>query len=143
MALSRSPKPFVAALGVTLWLASMASAHGAPHHRRPHIDRSARAQTGRASYEGHGDTGKKTASGARFRPTQMTAASRTLPLGTKAKVTDAATGRSVDVTVTDRGPFAKHRILDVSPRAADQLGMKEKGTATVKVQPLQEPRKPG
>lgn len=106
---------------------------------RPHIDRSGRPQTGRASFYGHDDAGKPTASGARFAPQRLTAASRTLPLGTKAKVTNLTNGKSVDVTVTDRGPYAKKRILDVSPKAATQLGLKKKGVATVQVQPLREP----
>jgi rare lipoprotein A len=70
----------------------------------------------------------------------MTAANRTLPLGTKAKVTDADTGKPVAVTVPDCGPFAKDRILAVSPRAADEFGMKDEGSAKVTVQPIAIPR---
>jgi rare lipoprotein A len=66
----------------------------------------------------------------------MTAASRTLPLGTVAKVTNQKTGQSVAVEVNDRGPYAKGRILDVSEKAATRLGMKHDGVAPVKVQPL-------
>lgn len=97
------------------------------------------AQTGVASYYGAEFAGKATASGEPHRPQAMTAASPTLPLGTAAKVTNAETGRSVAVEVNDRGPYAKGRILDVSPRAAERLGMKEEGVARVVVQPLPEP----
>jgi len=140
MACSRTLTRLVAAFGAMLWLGWVAPAQAAAHRHHPHIDRSGRPRTGRASYYARKDAGKKTASGAAFAPRQMTAASRTLPLGTKAKVTDADTGKSVAVTVTDRGPFAKNRILDVSPRAADELGMKDKGAAKVTVQPIELPR---
>jgi len=72
----------------------------------------------------------------------MTAASPSLPLGTKAKVTNARNGKSVQVTVTDRGPYAKNRILDVSPMAARRLGMKTKGVAPVTVKPVHLPGGP-
>ncbi|WP_207801781.1 septal ring lytic transglycosylase RlpA family protein [Phenylobacterium hankyongense] len=116
--------------------AAAAEARAPP--QRPEV--AAKPQTGKASYYGTHDAGEKTASGARFAPDKMTAASPTLPLGTKAKVTNAETGKSVHVTVTDRGPYAKNRILDVTPKAAKQLGMKESGVSTVKVQPLHVPR---
>ena len=57
----------------------------------------------------------------------ITAASKTLPLGTRAQVTNLENGRSVAVTVNDRGPYARGRVIDVSPRAAEQLDMKEYG----------------
>ncbi len=109
----------------------VSEAAGAP---APH-----RTQTGKASYYGVHSAGKTTASGAPFKPNRMVAASPTLPLGTKAKVTNLETGKSVAVTVGDRGPYAKGRILDVSPKAADKLEMKQDGVATVKVQPLSVP----
>jgi rare lipoprotein A len=62
------------------------------------------------------------------------------PLGTTAKVTNTETGKSVHLTVTDRGPYAKDRILDVSPKAADHLGMKESRVADVKVEPVKIPK---
>ncbi|MDB5492779.1 MAG: hypothetical protein JWP86_116 [Phenylobacterium sp.] len=128
----------VAACAVCIAMLSPASsALAAAHH--PHIDRSGKPQSGVASYYGVHAAGKKTASGKKLAPNKLTAASRTLPLGTKAKVTNAETGQSVGVTVTDRGPYAKQRILDVSPKAAQHLGMKDDGVAKVKVQPLQEP----
>lgn len=113
---------------------SVALAHSPDRHSHAHNSR--RAQSGVASYYGSKATGKPTASGAPFAPNRMTAASRTLPLGTRAKVTNTANGKSAKVVVTDRGPFVKHRILDVSPKAARRLGMKTKGVSEVKVQPL-------
>ena len=95
------------------------------------------AQAGVASYYGPGLAGEPTASGEPLRSDALTAASRSLPLGSDAKVTNTETGRSVTVEVNDRGPYAKGRILDVSPRAADRLGMKADGVAKVVVQPLQ------
>lgn len=69
----------------------------------------------------------------------MTAASPSLPFGTKAKVTNKETGQSANVTVTDRGPFVEGRILDVSPKAAHKLGMKTSGVAEVRVEPVEAP----
>ena len=96
-------------------------------------------QSGAASYYGPEFSGARTASGERHDPNKMTAASRTLPLGTIARVTNRETGRSVAVKVNDRGPYIGRRILDVSRRAAIRLGMKEDGVAKVKVQPLKVP----
>lgn len=107
------------------------------------IDHSGRPQSGAASYFGSEEAGKTNASGGVAKPhSSMTAASRTLPLGTTAKVTNMKTGQSVQVKVVDRGPYAKKRVMDVSAKAAHQLGMKQDGVAPVKVQPLHEPPKP-
>jgi rare lipoprotein A len=76
------------------------------------------------------------ASGGRFNPAGMTAAHRTLPFGTKLRVTDPKTGRSVIVTVNDRGPFGKGRVLDVSPAAARALGMIDRGVIFVRAEVL-------
>jgi rare lipoprotein A len=116
--------------------------HRVHHSRHAHVDRSGGAQTGVASYYSERAVGKKTASGARLRRNQMTAASRTLPLGSKATVTNRENGKSVSVTVTDRGPFAKGRIMDVSPLAASRLGMKKQGTAHVHIRPHGQPKTP-
>lgn len=126
-------------LGALFWLCSTdCSAAEAPSPSKS--EASAKPQSGEASYYGTHDAGETTASGAPFDPTKMTAASPTLPFGTKAKVTNKETGQSVNVTITDRGPYAKDRILDVSPKAADHLGMKTDGTAQVKVEPLHAPK---
>jgi rare lipoprotein A len=95
-----------------------------------------RSQTGEASYYRYQPGHSRTASGAPYNPSALTAASRTLPLGAKAKVTNQENGRSVDVTITDRGPFVGGRIMDVSPRAAQGLGMLSSGVSKVHVTPI-------
>jgi rare lipoprotein A len=86
--------------------------------------------TGIASYY---SSGTRTASGARFNPGGMTAAHRSLPFGTRVLVTHVATGRSVTVTINDRGPFIKGRIIDLSRGAASALGITGSGLARVSV----------
>jgi rare lipoprotein A len=93
---------------------------------------------GEASFYGKGDgfAGRKTANGEIFDPSAMTAAHKTLPLGTRLKVTNLANSRSVLVRVNDRGPYAKGRILDLSYGAAQRLGMVGAGHARVKLERL-------
>lgn len=91
-------------------------------------------QVGDASWYGPGLHGKETASGETFDQNKLTAASKTLPLGSKAVVTNVATGKSVEVTINDRGPYAKGRKIDLSRAAAQQIGMTKKGVAKVKIQ---------
>ena len=74
-----------------------------------------------------------TASGEKFDKNELTAAHRTLPFGTRLRVTDVATGRSVTVRVNDRGPFVRGRVVDVSASAAESLGITAKGVAKVKL----------
>jgi len=73
----------------------------------------------------------RTASGARYNPNMLTAAHRTLPFGTRVRVTDRKTGRSVEVTITDRGPFTRGRVIDLSLAAAKELRMIDRGLARV------------
>jgi rare lipoprotein A len=100
---------------------------------------STRSQVGRASYYSPRFEGRRTASGAEFRSDELTAASMTLPLGTRAKVTNLMNGSSVEVTVTDRGPHGGRRIMDLSAAAARRLGMIRTGVAMVRVTPLAAP----
>jgi peptidoglycan lytic transglycosylase len=79
------------------------------------------------SYDPH------TASGEKFNAQELTAAHRTLPFGTRLRVTDVATGRSVTVRVNDRGPFVRGRVVDVSRSAVQALGITGKGVAKVKI----------
>jgi len=90
-------------------------------------------ETGKGSYYADKFEGRPTASGEKFDQGKMTAAHRTLPFGTKVKVTNVANGRSVTVTVNDRGPFAAGRIIDVSKKAAKKLDMVDAGVANVKI----------
>jgi rare lipoprotein A len=86
---------------------------------------------GLASFYSHQSA--RTASGENFNPAELTAAHRTLPFGTRVRVTNVATGQSVTVRINDRGPFIAGRVVDVSHSAAEALGMVNRGVAKVKV----------
>jgi rare lipoprotein A len=92
-------------------------------------------QRGEASWYGKAHHGKKTASGERFDANAATAAHPTLPLGTEIEVTNLETGRETRLTVNDRGPTVEGRVLDVSKKAAQDLGFVEDGTAQVEIEP--------
>ncbi|BAY24335.1 rare lipoprotein A [Calothrix sp. NIES-2100] len=91
---------------------------------------------GMASWYGYDGSGSRTASGKRFHPEGMTAAHRSLPFGTRVRVTNTRNGRSVVVSITDRGPYIRGRILDLSAGAARILGMMGSGVAPVKIEVL-------
>jgi rare lipoprotein A len=86
---------------------------------------------GEASFYGPGFAGKKTANGEIFDPEAMTCAHQTLPFGTKLRVTHQGNGKSVEVRVNDRGPFAHNRVLDLSVAAARKLNMEKEGHAEI------------
>ena len=88
-------------------------------------------QQGLASWYGGKFHGRTTASGEKFNKYEMTAAHRTLPFGTKVKVVDQKTGKSVTVRINDRGPFVRGRIIDLSRAAAKKLGIIKRGHASV------------
>ncbi len=90
-------------------------------------------EVGVASWYGHPFHGRKTANGEVYDMHGMTAAHPTLPLPSIAQVTNLENGRTITVRVNDRGPFAKRRIIDLSRRAAWELGFKDQGTAKVEV----------
>ena len=113
------------------------AARGTPATARPGVQR------GKASYYGREFHGRRMASGRRFDAGSRSAAHRTLPLGTRARVTNLENGRSETVVVEDRGPRRRDRILDVSPRTAGELGMRERGVAPVEVAPVEVPRAGG
>jgi peptidoglycan lytic transglycosylase len=96
--------------------------------------RAAFVQEGWASYYGTAHHGRRTASGMRFDEHQLTAAHRSLPFGTMVRVTNLDNGRQVTVTINDRGPFKKKRVIDVSSRAARELGFLRAGTARVRIE---------
>lgn len=91
---------------------------------------------GQASWYGAKHQGKPTASGERFDQNALTAAHRQLPFGTRVQVTHLGNGRQVTVRINDRGPFTKGRIIDLSRRAAEQLGMLRQGVAPVRIEAL-------
>jgi rare lipoprotein A len=99
----------------------------------PIPERNAQPTTGLASYYGAG-VGEKTATGERFDPSDMTAAHRTLPFGTRVKVTRVDTGDSVVVRINDRGPFKPGRVIDLSEGAAKTLGMTDVGLTSVRLE---------
>ena len=95
-----------------------------------------RVVQGAASWYGPGFYGRTTASGERLRKGTMTAAHRTLPFGTRVRVTNLSNGRSVVVRINDRGPFKYHRVIDLAHGAASQLRMMQAGEVPVKLEIL-------
>lgn len=91
-------------------------------------------EVGEASWYGPGFHGQETASGETFDQKKMTAAHPSLPMGTKAEVTNLENEKKVEVEINDRGPYADNRVIDLSSAAANKLGMKEEGTAKVKIE---------
>ena len=94
------------------------------------------SQTGKASWYGPGFHGKKTSSGERFDMNPLSAAHRTLPIPSYARVTNLSNGKSVVVRINDRGPFHGNRVMDLSKAAAKELGFIHTGTANVKVEQI-------
>ena len=89
-----------------------------------------------SSWYGPGYEGRRTSSGERFDPKAFTAASNTIPLGSKLRVTNPKNGRSTQVKVNDRGPAVKGRTLDLSPAAAQKIGLTKSGVARVEITPV-------
>ena len=92
-----------------------------------------KVQIGIASYYGKEFHRKLTANGQRFNMYKVSAAHKTLPLGTRVKVTNLNNGKSIRLTINDRGPFKKGRILDLSYKAAQKLGFVNEGTTKVRI----------
>ncbi|RAI98676.1 rare lipoprotein A [Chitinophaga skermanii] len=97
-------------------------------------------ESGKASYYADKFEGRKTASGARFSQNKNTAAHKTLPFGTRVKVVNLTNGKTVTVTINDRGPFAPGRIIDLSKKAAKKIDLTQAGVANVKIK-YKKPRK--
>jgi rare lipoprotein A len=102
-------------------------------HRSYRVASAGGSYSGKASYYWQG---QQTASGARFNPSAMTAAHRSLPFGTRVRVTNRSNGRSVVVTINDRGPFIAGRIIDLSRGAAQAISMTGAGVASVSLEVL-------
>lgn len=107
--------------------------------KKPQLDRSGKPRKGKASYYGKKFHGRKMADGTPMDPNSNIAASRTLPLGTKAIVTNLENGKSEVVEIRDRGPYVDGRIVDLTPKTAEKLDMKKEGLATVEVRPIELP----
>jgi rare lipoprotein A len=104
---------------------------------RPQLDRTGRKRFGKASIYAPMFAGRKMADGMRMRPSSNNAASRTLPLGTTAKVTNLETGKAAVVTIHDRGPYVFGRIVDLSPATARDIGLDRRtGITQVEVAPI-------
>jgi rare lipoprotein A len=120
---------------------SIALHRTAPVHEpvvaNPTLDRSGDKRRGKASFYARMFSGRKMADGTPMQPQSNNAASKTLPLGTTAKVTNLETGQSAVVTIRDRGPYIQGRIVDLSPSTAKEIGIDhKKGVARVEVAPI-------
>ncbi len=124
-----------ACAGAGLMLASLGATAYASYDGRPRDPgrEPAFEQVGVASWYGEQFQGRRTASGAIFDKWGLTAAHRKLPLGTEVTVTNLENGKSVTVTVNDRGPYVDGRVIDLSRGAARELGMVEWGLALVQI----------
>jgi rare lipoprotein A len=107
------------------------------------IDHSGRKQTGHASYYGKEFYHRKMADGNRLNPNAEVAASKSLPLGSVAKVTNLENGQSTTVRIEDRGPYVAGRIIDLAPKPADQIDIRKQGVAPVEVKPITVPTPSG
>ena len=108
-----------------------------------HIDQTGRAQQGKASFYAPSFSNKPMADGRPMDPQSNVAASKNLPLGTTAKVTNLENGKTATVKVEDRGPYVDGRVVDLSPKVAEDLGMKHQGVAPVVVKPIAVPQPDG
>ena len=107
------------------------------------VDASGRTEKGRASFYAKSFANEKMADGRRMNPNANVAASKTLPLGSVAKVTNLENGKSATVNIEDRGPYVRGRVVDLSPKVANQLDFTHSGVAPVEVKPITVPQKQG
>lgn len=112
-------------------------------HGRAFIDHSGRKEKGRASFYARNFAYRRMADGRRMNPNANVAASKTLPLGTTAVVTNLENGRTATVTVQDRGPFVDGRVVDLSRKVASELDIRKQGVAPVVVKPIAVPQPNG
>ncbi|PSV20862.1 septal ring lytic transglycosylase RlpA family lipoprotein [Photobacterium leiognathi subsp. mandapamensis] len=103
---------------------------------KPQSVKQQHGEVGKASYYADKYQGRKTASGQRYDKNKRTAAHRTLPFGTRVKVTNLANNKSVIVTINDRGPYSKGRVIDLSRSAFSAIGKTSSGILKVKVETL-------
>ena len=123
-------------LGLLALLAGCAGVREQPEPSARPGAPSGSAETGKASWYGTQHHGRRTASGEPFDQHALTAAHRTLPFGTRVKVTNLNNQRSVVVRINDRGPFRRGRVIDLSRAAAEQLDLIRTGVAPVRLEPL-------
>jgi rare lipoprotein A len=126
----------VAALATALGLALATACATGPHGGGSVPDATGDGEQGLASFYADALRGRRTASGVPYDPAAFTCAHRSFPFGTRVRVTELTHGRSVVVTVNDRGPFARGRVVDLSRAAAAALGIIGPGVARVRVERL-------
>jgi rare lipoprotein A len=124
------------AIALPLQAAAASDAEAIAVQKATSPDRSGKKRIGKASYYHSMFNGRKMAGGKRFDPNGANAASRTLPLGTIARVTNLANGKSALIAIQDRGPYVADRIVDLSPKTAADIGIKQQGVARVEVAPI-------
>jgi rare lipoprotein A len=107
------------------------------------VDHSGRREKGRGSFYAPHFANRKMADGNRMNPNSNMAASKSLPLGSVAKVTNLDNGKTATVKIEDRGPYVTGRVVDLAPKVAGELDMKDKGTAPVEVKPVTLPQPDG
>jgi rare lipoprotein A len=117
-------------------VASLEPPPPAPPEKKPALAMAPRKQTGLASWYSDEWQGRTTASGKLFDDRKLTAAHRSLPLNSRVRVTNLHTGRSVEVTIIDRGPYIDDRVIDLSKAAALKLGMVKEGLVPVRIESL-------
>lgn len=138
----------VSAIACAAGFAPVAHAEAPARHRaspaKVQPDLSGDTRIGKASIFAKRFAGRKMADGSKMDPQGDNAASRTLPLGTTAKVTHLETGQSAVITIQDRGPYVKGRIVDLSPSTAQKIGITQRqGVATVQIEPITVPMPDG
>lgn len=127
------------AMLISVWLLLCAAQSGCSRAPAPSAVVPGSEQSGIASYYGNQFEGRRTANGERYRGEEFTAAHRSLPFGTRIRVTHVQSGRTVECRVNDRGPHRKGRIVDLSHRAAEALGILRQGLARVTLEVLEAP----
>ena len=128
------------ALGVLADMGGRAPTESVAVPSKGQLDRTGLKRVGIASFYADRFAGRKMADGTPMRPQGDNAASKTLPLGTRARVTNLQTGRAAVVTIRDRGPYVKGRIVDLSPSTARKIGIdRRQGLARVEIVPIEFP----
>jgi rare lipoprotein A len=114
-----------------------------PPHGKAHVDPSGRKEKGHASFYANRFANRKMADGRRMNPNDNVAASKTLPLGSVAKVTNLDNGKTATVKIQDRGPYVDGRVVDLAPKVAHTLDIGKQGVAPVEVAPITVPQPDG
>lgn len=125
---------FVVSCGSSIAYGDYVNSNGMSRKQIEAIKNHPRVQVGIASYYGSKFHKKRTANGEIFNMYKISAAHKTLPLGTKVRVINLKNGKSLTMKINDRGPFAKGRIIDLSYKAAQKLGFVNQGTTKVRIE---------